>query len=173
MTHGENSEYIREVQNMLRTVGFYTGEERLVIPENGTVDAETLRAVETFRVLSGLDAFGGIDTEFYEKLRKAYKETLFYTGKTAAVRPYPERDGYELMYGETSELVFILQLMLNAIRLYYDLTRIPLSGNFDDATRDAVCDFQRVNMLPVTGKVDRYTWERLAAEYNESVNDSQ
>lgn len=157
---------------MLRTVGLYTGDTRLVIPVNGLYDAASAEAVAAFRADCGLAA-GSIDTELYERLVKEYREVLYRTGKTAAIRPYPERDGYELSYGETSELVFILQLMLNSVRLYYDLPRIPLSGSFDGTTREAVCDFQRVNLLPVTGSVDRYTWERLAAEYNESVNDSQ
>jgi len=95
------------------------------------------------------------------------------TRQTEGIRPFPASDAYELSLGEQSELVFILQLMLNSLSLYYDSPRIPVNGTFDTVTELAVKEFQRVNMLPVTGRVERLTWKRLAEEYNETVNDRQ
>lgn len=171
--HGNNSdEFIREVQNMLRTVGYSTGGDELAVPENGILDGATVRALERFGELYDIDESGKLDEATYAALKNTYEKELFKRGHTAAIRPYPEKDGYELSLGESSELVFILQLMLNSLMLYYDLPRIAPSGTFDGETYRAVCDFQRINMLPVTGNVDRYTWERLAEEYNETVNDN-
>lgn len=167
--HG-NDGFIREVQNMLRTVGYSTGERCLIIPENGIFDAATETALACFRELHGLGDGGVLDEATYNALSDAYCAELFRRGPTAAVRPYPERDGYELSLGEHGELVLILQLMLGSLALYYDLPRVAPSGAFDDETYRAVCDFQRASALPVTGSVDRYTWERLAEEYNETVN---
>ncbi len=167
--HG-NDAFIREVQNMLRTVGYSTGERCLIIPENGIFDAATEKSLACFRELHGLGVGGVLDEATYNALSDAYSAELFRRGPTAAVRPYPERDGYELSLGERGELVLILQLMLGALALYYDLPRVAPSGAFDDETYRAVCDFQRASALPVTGSVDRYTWERLAEEYNETVN---
>ena len=36
-----DSEFIREVQNMLRIIGRSTGENELIIPENGILDSIT------------------------------------------------------------------------------------------------------------------------------------
>lgn len=43
--------------------------------------------------------------------------------------------------------------------------RIIPSGVYDDATREAVVDFQREYGLPVTGEIDRATWDAIVIEY--------
>ena len=87
--------------------------------------------------------------------------------------PYPNTEGYTLSDGERSELVFITQLMLNALSLYYDLPYTAPNGSYDEVTMSAVREFQRANMLAETGEIDPDTWDRLAIEYNRTVNDSQ
>lgn len=47
--------------------------------------------------------------------------------------------------------------------------QVPVDGIFDSATRDALSDYQRTAGLPVTGTADRVTWERLYADYLESL----
>jgi len=168
-----DSTFIREIQNMLRIVGRSTGQSALVIPENGILDATTSNALAQFRILYGLPQSELLDEETFAKLLEVYGHELFRRGSTASIRPFPNNEHYELSLGETSELVFILQLMLNALNLYYEQPRIPVNGNYDTTTQNAVEKFQSVNMLPVTGTVDRITWARLAEEYNETVNDSQ
>ena len=46
---------------------------------------------------------------------------------------------------------------------------VPLDGIWDSATRDALIKFQKSRGLPVTGTVDRATWEILREEYDRSV----
>ena len=46
---------------------------------------------------------------------------------------------------------------------------VPIDGIWDSATRDALIKFQESRGLPVTGTVDRATWEVLKAEYDRSV----
>lgn len=89
------------------------------------------------------------------------------------IKPYPLREGYVTESGERSELVFITQLMLNAISLNYELPHVSVSGLYDDITEEAVIEFQRINLLPQTGIVDPETWDILADEYNSTVNDNQ
>ena len=93
--------------------------------------------------------------------------------RVEGIRPYPNDNNYVLKLGETSELVFILQLMLNSLSIYYNSPRIPVSGIFDTTLQKIVAEFQRINMIPVSGTVDRTTWQRLVEEYNETVNDRQ
>ena len=93
--------------------------------------------------------------------------------KRVGIYPYPERESYSLTDGERSELVFIAQLMLNAIGLSYDIPPLPVSGIYDEATATAVTRFQEASRLPVTGEIDFITWDRLAEEYNLTVNDNQ
>lgn len=46
---------------------------------------------------------------------------------------------------------------------------VPLDGIWDSATIDALISFQKSRGLPVTGTVDRETWDVLKAEYDASV----
>ena len=169
-----NSEFIREIQNILRIIGISTGKSELVIPETGIFDNTTQNAIITFKSLYGLPLTADIDSDSYDKLTEIFKSETSLRGPTAPIRPYPRSESYELAFGEVSELVYILQLMLNALSIYYyDIPRIPVNGTFGSETENAVRLFQKINTLPITGIVDRLTWEHLAEEYNESVNDSQ
>lgn len=46
---------------------------------------------------------------------------------------------------------------------------VPIDGIWESATRDALIKFQQSRGLPVTGTVDRQTWDILKAEYDRSV----
>ena len=46
---------------------------------------------------------------------------------------------------------------------------VPLDGIWDSATRNVLIKFQQSRGLPVTGTVDRATWDILKAEYDASV----
>ena len=94
-------------------------------------------------------------------------------GKRNGIVPYPNTENYSVADGERSELVFISQLMLNAVRLNYDLPELTVSGIYDEATADSVKEYQRINLLPVTGEIDPVTWDLLADDYNLTVNDNQ
>ena len=87
--------------------------------------------------------------------------------------PYPGQNGYFLSEGERSDLVSILQLMINALNLNYDLPHVVQSGEYDALTIKAVKLFQKMNLLEETGNVNGETWDRLAEEYNITVNDNQ
>ena len=46
---------------------------------------------------------------------------------------------------------------------------VPTDGIWDSETREALREFQLANSLEPTGSVDRATWERLKAAYDESI----
>jgi peptidoglycan hydrolase-like protein with peptidoglycan-binding domain len=78
------------------------------------------------------------------------------TSNPVARRSWP-RYGYNLT--TTSQVVSAIQLLL----IWHGLSVGPTGadGKFGSNTRGAVLQFQRDNGLPVTGTVDRQTWERL------------
>lgn len=86
------------------------------------------------------------------------------------IRPFAERR--RVYPRERSDLVMILQLMLNELRIRYDgFGPIPLSGIYDELTEDAVRQFQRINLLPTDGITDIRTWNRMAQQYNRVLTD--
>ncbi len=93
--------------------------------------------------------------------------------KRIGIVPYPGTENYSVTEGERSELVFISQLMLNAVRLNYDIPQVDVNGLYDTQTADAVREYQRINFLQVTGEIDPLTWDTLAEDYNITVRDNQ
>ena len=55
---------------------------------------------------------------------------------------------------------------------YFDETlgEVPIDGIFETQTEAALREYQRLRGLPVTGRADRATWERLYADYRTSLS---
>lgn len=56
---------------------------------------------------------------------------------------------------------------------YPEVVRVPIDGIFDDATRDALSEFQGIKGLPVTGVADKRTWDSLFSEYKRITEDER
>lgn len=94
--------------------------------------------------------------------------------RITSIEPFPDIEGYEVGIGEEYALVAIIQIMLDVLKLYYDnFGPVALGGAYDSATEKAVKEFQRVNGLAETGRVDAETWNRLAEEYNAALFENQ
>ncbi len=90
------------------------------------------------------------------------------------IKPFPDREGFEMIPGDRYDLVMILQIMLESLKLYYDdLGPVSVCGIFDGATENAVKAFQSVLGLPATEHVDACTWNRLAEEFNAAIYENQ
>ena len=96
------------------------------------------------------------------------------TNKPMGIYPFPDIEDYEIRRGEQYGLVAIIQIMLDVLRLYYDtFGAVTLGGYYDAATENAIKEFQRINGIPETGRVDALTWNRLAEEYNLALYENQ
>ena len=63
-----------------------------------------------------------------------------------------------------------LQRYLRALSYFTsEISKAPIDGVFDEVTERALSDFQRTEGLPVTGRADRETHERLYARYLENA----
>ena len=78
----------------------------------------------------------------------------------AILESYP---GYPLSLGSVGSHVIELQVMLNRIAVNYpSIPQIPLvGGTFDEVTKEAVMQFQRIFDLAVDGIVGRATWNKV------------
>ena len=67
--------------------------------------------------------------------------------------------------GDEGLIISAIRYLLRELMIDYGgiFEDIPLAGTFDTVTEDAVKQFQRLHGLPVTGRVDRDTWNRLVA----------
>ena len=74
--------------------------------------------------------------------------------------------GQDLTVGSSGEKVRQMQEQLLAIAsVYTAIPSVTPSGNFDEATREAVMEFQDIFGLPETGIVDFPTWYKISHIY--------
>lgn len=161
------------LQEMLRLVGLSMGNDALIVPVTGVFDDATQKALEVFQKISGLPQTGSYDFQTWNRLFSEYEKGKNKISRPKSISPFPNNSSYEVNEGENSELVFIIQLMLNALRMNYNIPYVPLSGILDAASCEAVKQFQKINSLPQTGCVNKETWDRMTDEYNATVNSRQ
>lgn len=156
---------IFELQTMLRLIGQTDGTLPLINPD-GIFGPETERAVLAFQRNMGLPATGIVDFGTWNAVTNAYRMAQNFTRCGLALFPFPG-NGYEVIHGEESELVYIIQILLSGIEVVYDVfSGTDISGIYDEKTEKAIRMFQKLNRLPVTGTVNALTWDRLADDHN-------
>ncbi len=95
-------------------------------------------------------------------LRYYYGDMLYinHTDNIAGVIAWPNT---ELKEGITSEEVEYIQKQLRILSCaYYEIPLINADGIYEENTKAAVCAFQKIFDLPVTGTVDAATWYKIS-----------
>ena len=145
---------VRQLQTMLRSIQIARG-ETVTVPVDGIYDTATRDAVEKIQRENGLPATGSADLETYN---------LIY-GAPLPLYAFPK--GRTLRAGEVSDLVILVQVILNALTHGYDdHTLFDLDGAYTDDIAAAIRRFQMRNGIPPTGEVDKATWNALVRNYN-------
>ena len=164
----EKQSEIYELQTMLRLIAQTDGTIPLINPD-GIFGSETERAVLAFQSNMGLPTTGIVDFGTWNAITNAYRISKSFMRCGLALFPFPGNN-YEVMQGEESDLVYIIQILLSGIEVVYDIfSKTDISGIYDEKTARAVRTFQKLNRLPVTGSVNAETWDRLANDHNKFV----
>ncbi len=161
---------VENLQQMLRLLWLVTGDNGYEVAISGVYGEGTENAVRHFQQKNGLAVTGIANLETWTAIRREYERLSLYGEPPLPIRPFlAERDGI-VQSGETSDLVVIIQIMLDSVSLLYDFPYVPRSGTYDKPTVDAVRKFQQINAIPSpSGAVDRLTWNLLAEAYNQSL----
>ena len=142
LSQGMEGDDVRLMQIRLTELEYYSGDV------TGTFGANTRSAVEAFQADFGLEANGIADA--------ATQAQMYAT----IYRP--------LRYGAQGELVKQLQTRLMALSYYTG----KISGNYLDATVEAVREFQAHNALYVTGEANTATQTALYGSNPRGKNDA-
>ena len=145
---GDKGEQVRELQQRLYQLAW--------LPEvtTGVYDATTKEAVQGFQVRRGLKGTGVLDRTSWRRLKALTKTPL----ARRDVQRLPPRPG-DPAGRRQGDQVRDAQARLKQIAwIFGDVT-----GTYDSGTVEAVRGFQEKRQIPVTGKIDQRTLDRLHA----------
>ncbi len=160
-------EAIINLQTYLRALSFADEQlERIAI--DGIFDENTERAVAIFQRTRGLPETGIVDKNTWDAIYKEYSELLRQTDRSPSVNFFPKApENYEAAIGDEHAFISLVQLLLRELSVVFDsFPEIEVNGVFDSATENAVREFQKASGLPITGKVNLLTWNRLVRDFS-------
>ncbi len=135
----------------------------------GNYDDNTMTSVKSFQREFGMEVTGAVDNNTWDAIAIVF---LTCTISTESVNPIPEGeyDGNVLLLGSTGLQVYRLQTYMDGIATTFCKPDfVSANGIFDASTLEAVESFQLNFGLPVTGFVDKLTWDTIYAYYSNAV----
>ena len=157
---------IFNLQTYLRAISF--ADDRIErVPIDGIFDTETEKAVSSFQRTRGLEETGIVDKATWDAIYNEFLSLNKSSDRSYGVNFFPkEPEGYQAQKGEAHAFISLVQLLLRELSSIYDgFEEIQITGIFDDTTEEAIKIFQQASLLPVTGKIDIRTWNRLSRDF--------
>ena len=164
----EKERAIWQVQKWLRAIA-KSGEPIPMINPDGIYGEETKNAVRIFQGLSRLDPTGVVDYRTWCALHGAYNDCMNKNRDNVQISPFDchLKDG-RLRQGDEMPLAAIVQAMIEELRMTFDdLEEQKTNGVYDDRTARNIAAMQRKWGLAPTGELDKESWNRLAACFND------
>ena len=163
---------VKDVQRYLRHLSFFDGDIP-PLPLSGVWDPHTQDALLAFQRKNGLPPTGAADATTWNLLFDQYTRSMREKAPPLPMPVYPrlpERDS--LRQGDVGFPVTAVQYMLDQLSIQFDgLDDVPQNGLYDEKTAEAVKEFQRRHLIPVTGEVDKQTWDTLVGSYEAVTQD--
>lgn len=151
---------ILEIQFKLKDIAQHNPDIPMIIP-TGTYDPQTQRAVSEFQRIFNLPVTGKVDYATWNAICKEHSDTIHKIMLPSSVFCFHDNIN-EYKKGDECNLVYILQIIFkNYHKKYKNYSDIQLTGIFDEQTEAAIKEFQKCSKLPVTGSLDRKTWNIL------------
>ncbi|MBR5616475.1 MAG: peptidoglycan-binding protein [Clostridia bacterium] len=163
---------IKNLQRYLRQLSRFDADIP-PLPISGLWDPDTRDALIAFQKKNGLTPSGVADAITWNLLYEQYLASI--EEKTEPLRMpiyprLPERSSLKL--GDVGFAVTAVQYMLDELTLAYDgLEGVTQNGIYDAKTAASVREFQKRNLLPESGEVDKRTWDALVRSYEQIAND--
>lgn len=159
---------IRSLQTMLRLLAEDDRRYLSLIPD-GIYGPETMAAVSAFQRLHGLSPSGITDQQTWEAVAAEYEPALIRRDQAQPLHILLN-PGQIIRMGERHPHVYLVQAMLTVLAETYDsITKPDSTGILDEATANALSEFQLLSGLPMTGQLDKGTWKHLALQYPQAA----
>jgi len=168
----DNNQSIRNLQRALRKLA-KVDESLPDVVVDGQFGPQTTSAVSAFQNKFDLPSTGEADRTTFDKIMEEYIKLLekYTEAKTLDAYPSPF---FTVGMDDSNEIVYIIQAIVAGLANRFGNINLPgVTGVYDSETADAVKEIQRISGLPVTGIVDKATWDAMAALYEANVSKSR
>ena len=165
---------ITNLQRHLRQLSYFDSDIPPA-PPSGVWDPHTRNALIAFQQKNGLPPTGTADETTWNLLFDQYNRSIEENSPPERMPIYPRLPEREsLRQGDVGFPVTAVQYMLDELTVQFDgLENVPQNGIYGIETARAVTEFQKRNLLPVTGEVDKRTWDALVRSYEIAANDTR
>ena len=160
---------VRSLQTMLRVLAEQDDRYYPVIPD-GIYGQSTMTAVSNFQRVHGLSVTGVTDQDTWEAIVREFEPALVLVGEAQPVEIILNPNEI-LRRGQSSPYLRVAQALLYVLsETYGSIGRPSTSGILDAETSDSLSSFQALNGLPMTGELDKITWQQLALHFPLAAN---
>lgn len=156
---------VTEVQYYLREISKYRPEIPLLNPD-GIYESKTKEAVTEFQKIYNLTPTGIVDLITWNTLVNEYSKCKNINSTPNKLECFPTKL-CEVKQDDECDIVFIIQILINNFnRKYKNYNKLNITGKYNYDTEDAIKKFQVASKLPVTGIVNKETWNSLSTINN-------
>ena len=170
LQNGSSGNYVTVLQVMLNRIAQNYPAIPRINPVDGVFGAQTESSVKSFQSIFNLTPDGIVGQATWYKLVFLYVGVTNLSELVSEGQPFTQVQGpaagVTLQEGSTGIAVSALQYFISIIGQFSStIPGLQIDGIFGPKTRQAVEAAQTRFGLPVTGTVDRTTWQRLYDEY--------
>ena len=157
-------QHIRSLQTMLRVIAENDPRHETIVPD-GIYGPETISAVSAFQRLHGLQVTGITDQPTWEAIVAQYKPALINIDEAQPIEVILNPNQI-IRRGERHPVIYLTQGILAVLSEVHQSIAAPgMNGILDTATADSLSSFQQLHSLPMTGELDKQTWQLLALQF--------
>ncbi len=161
LSAGDTGEGVMYLQYMLDVLSSFI-EQIPPVEMTGSFDQQTVNGVVAFQKYNGLAADGIVGQQLWDLLTREYNG-IDQTVLSMEVY-FPNEDaGVQVIPTASRPRTAMLQQRLNRLSgTCPEIGAVPVSGTANNATVYGIRQFQKIAGLPVTGKMDKSSWQALA-----------
>ncbi len=173
LKEGDTGRDVELLQRRLNRISVNFPRIPKIYPADGLFDISTTDAVKEFQKVFGLAEDGLVGKNTWYSIQSVYnavKRLYELNSEGLKIADLSTEYPSELSEGIEGDGVLVLQYYLSYIANYVPTVRsVTIDGSFGPATKEAVISFQRTYGLPITGVVNRLTWNKIQEIYYSQV----
>ena len=175
LREGDTGREVELIQRRLNRISTNFPGIPKIYPVDGFFGQSTVNAVKKFQEVFGLTADGIVGRATWYEIQEIYtavKRLYAVNSEGLNIDDLGSIYTSELSRGDSGDGVLNIQYLLSYISLFIpSVLSTAYDGSFGPSTEASVRSFQETYGLPVTGAVNRVTWDKIEDVYYDIISD--